>query len=70
MRFFFGGLVILFMVALAAGALTGRVRARNCCSMSAAPADARLAEPTEHPDQGRRAGGEPADQRAARSPRS
>lgn len=52
MRFILGGLVILFMVALAVGALTGRVRARNCCSMSADPADLRLRgarEPHDEP---------------------
>jgi hypothetical protein len=42
MRFFFGGLVILFMVALAAGALTGRVRARNCCSLKVAAIDRQI----------------------------
>jgi hypothetical protein len=35
MRFLLGGIVVAFMLALAVGALTGRVKARNCCSASA-----------------------------------
>jgi hypothetical protein len=35
MRFLLGGIVVAFILALAVGALTGRVKARNCCSASA-----------------------------------
>jgi hypothetical protein len=36
------GLVLLGLVALVAGAVTGRVRARSCCSPSDARRDARM----------------------------
>lgn len=30
-RYMLGGLVVLYIVVMAVGALTGRVRARSCC---------------------------------------
>ena len=38
MRYIFGGAVVVFVVMMAVGAVTGRVKARSCC----APADPAL----------------------------
>ena len=35
MQWVFGGLVVLFLVAFVVGQVTGRVRARSCCSVPA-----------------------------------
>jgi hypothetical protein len=32
-EYLLGGLIVVFMVLLAIGALTGRVKARSCCSI-------------------------------------
>ncbi len=42
MRWVFGGLVLAFVVALAVGAITGRVRARSCCTPGDPGDDARM----------------------------
>jgi hypothetical protein len=48
MRFVLGGFVVLFILALAIGAITGRVKARSCCSLSAGPHDPRLWQESDH----------------------
>ena len=40
-----GGVVILFMVVFALGALTGRVRVESCCNMSDADPELRTQSP-------------------------
>jgi hypothetical protein len=41
-RFLVATPLVIFMVLLAVGALTGRVRARSCCSLPEASQDRRL----------------------------
>jgi len=42
MRYFLGGLVIAFMIAMLLGALTGRVRAKSCCRIADPSQDSRM----------------------------
>ena len=43
-QFLLGGIIVVFMVMLAVGALTGRVKARSCCSIADPNQDRRMAE--------------------------
>lgn len=55
-EYLIGGVVMVFLVALIVGGLTGRVRARGCCSVADPSQDPRMREQrggdviwTEHP---------------------
>ena len=43
-QFLLGGIIVVFMVLLALGAITGRVKARSCCSIADPNQDRRMAE--------------------------
>ena len=49
LRYLIGGAVVVFIVLLAVGGVTGRVRASNCCSTVDPEVDARLRDPEANP---------------------
>jgi len=46
MQYVLGGIVALATIALAVGAITGRVRASSCCTPASVDQDLRMREPS------------------------
>jgi hypothetical protein len=42
MRYVIGGLVVLYMVVMFVGMVTGRIRVKSCCAISDPSKDARM----------------------------
>jgi hypothetical protein len=42
MRYFFAGLVVVFMIVMMVGGLTGRFKAKSCCVIPDPAKDARM----------------------------